>query len=82
MKKAVLVGLISMMTLMSGLPAFAQAKVTFTMKSSFYAGDAKMPAGTYTLRPVQNEPDAYTLQNSSGSHTVLVLTRSSRSPSE
>jgi hypothetical protein len=32
----------------------AQIKVTFTMSSSFYAAGAKLPAGTYTLRQMQD----------------------------
>src|ERR1700758_4696960 len=82
MKKAALVGLIGIMTLMSGLPALAQTKFTFAMKSSFYAGNAKMPAGTYILRQVQDEPEAYILQNSSGTHSVVVETRSSTKASK
>ncbi len=35
--------------LMSCLPLMAQSKVTFTTPFGFYAGGAKLPAGTYTL---------------------------------
>jgi len=64
-------------TLMACLPAMAQIKVTFAMTSSFYAGNAKLPAGTYTLRQMQDDPDAFNLQNSTGSHTVLLEGRPS-----
>lgn len=47
------------------------------MTSSFYAGNAKLPAGTYTLRQMQDVPDAFNLQNSSGRHTVLLEGRPS-----
>jgi hypothetical protein len=84
MKKPVLVGLVGMVTLVSGLVGSAQMpnQHIFTMKSSFYAGNAKMPAGTYTLRPVQEEHDAYILQNSSGTHSVIVETRPSSKTSK
>ena len=38
------------MTLLSGFPALAQNKWDFKIASSFYAGNTKMPAGTYTLK--------------------------------
>ena len=64
---------VGIITLMACLPAMAQAfKVTFTMSSSFYAGSAKLPPGTYTLRQMQDDPSAYNLQNSTGTHTVLL----------
>jgi len=69
---------VGMMALMSSVPAMAQwTKVTFTMSSSFYAGDAKLPAGTYTIRQMQDDPNSYTLQNTSGTHTVLLEGRQS-----
>jgi len=79
MKKITLATIaVGTMVLMSSLPAMAQwPKVTFTTTSSFYAGNAKMPAGTYTLRQEQDDPNAYTLQNSSGSHTVIIEGRPS-----
>jgi len=79
MKKAVLVGLTGMTMFVSGLVGMAQMpnQHIFTTKSSFYAGNAKMPAGTYTLRPVQEENDIYMLQNKAGTHSVLVETRPS-----
>lgn len=78
MKKLV-VGLMGMTALMSGLVGLAQDQYTypFKMKSSFYAGNAKMPAGSYTLTQVQGEHNAYTLENSAGTHSVIVLTRTS-----
>jgi hypothetical protein len=64
-------------SLMACLPAVAQVKVTFAMTSSFYAGNAKLPAGTYTLRQMEDDPNAFNLQNSSGTHTVLLEGRPS-----
>jgi hypothetical protein len=59
----------SVMTLLSCLPAMAQVQVTFTMSSSFYAGNAKLPAGTYTLKPIGSEQGMLILQNSAGTHS-------------
>jgi hypothetical protein len=65
-------------TLMSCLPSMAQAlKVTFTTTFAFYAGGAKLPAGTYSLRATQDDPNVLELQDSSGTHSVLLEGRSS-----
>jgi hypothetical protein len=70
-------------TLMSGLPTLAQVNTfNFHMSSSFYAGSAKMPPGSYTLRQVSDEPEAFTLQNSSGSHSVILEARQSSKTSK
>ncbi len=60
-------------TLMSCLPSMAQGlKVTFTTTFSFYAGGAKLPAGTYSLRAQQEDPNIFEIQNSAGTHSVMV----------
>lgn len=64
-------------TLLSGFPALAQTAVNFKMPSSFYAGNAKMPAGTYSLRQTQADQNLYELTNSSGTHSVILETRQS-----
>ena len=64
--------------LMSCLPSMAQGlKVTFTTTFGFYAGGAKLPAGTYTLRASQDDPSMFELQNGAGTHSVLLEGRSS-----
>jgi len=69
---------VGMITLLGCLPAIAQgAHATFNMSSSFYAGSAKLPPGTYTVRQMQDDPNAFLLQNSSGSHTVVLEGRQS-----
>ncbi len=78
MKKISIPGaVLGVITLLSGLPASAQNSYAFQMSSSFYAGNAKMPAGSYTLRQMQQESGLYELQNSSGSHSIIVETRPS-----
>ena len=70
------------LTLMSCLPAMAQVKVTFTTSFSFYAGGAKLPAGTYTIRQQQDDPNMFEIQNSAGTHSVLVEARASSKSSK
>jgi hypothetical protein len=82
-KSTVLVALLGMLTLMGGVPSFAQAPAfSFHTSSGFYAGNAKLPAGTYTLRQSQEEPSIYELQNSAGSHSVILETRPSSKTSK
>jgi hypothetical protein len=65
-------------TLMSCLPSMAQGvKVTFTTPFSFYAGGAKLPPGTYTLRQQQDDPNIFEVQNAAGTHSVMVEGRQS-----
>jgi hypothetical protein len=65
-------------TLMSCLPCMAQnLKVTFTTPFSFYAGGAKLPPGTYTVRQQEGDPNIFEVQNASGTHSVLVGGRQS-----
>jgi len=64
-------------TLMSCLPAMAQIKVAFTTSFGFYAGGAKLPAGTYTIRQSQDDPNMFEIQNATGTHSVLLEGRQS-----
>jgi hypothetical protein len=57
--------------------AQSEFKATFTTTFGFYAGAAKLPAGTYTIRSSEDAENLYNLQNSSGSHTVLLEGRQS-----
>jgi hypothetical protein len=83
MKKInVLMFVAGVITLMSCLPAMAQVKVTFTTSFGFYAGGAKLPAGTYTLRQQQDDPNTFELQNGAGTHSALIEGRSSSKSSK
>jgi len=77
MKKIIMFALASAMAAMGSLPALAQNEFTFTTTSSFYAGNAKLPAGTYMLRQMQGEPNVQILQNKAGTHSVLLDSRQS-----
>jgi hypothetical protein len=83
-KMGVLVGLTGMMMLIGGPRASAQAQTAFNfhMSSSFYAGNAKMPAGTYTLRQTEDDPSTFMLQNSAGTHSVILEGRQSSKASK
>jgi hypothetical protein len=81
-KMGVLVGLTCMMMLLGGLRASAQTTFNFHMSSGFYAGNAKMPAGTYTLRQSDDDPSTFMLQNSAGTHSVLLEARQSSKASK
>ncbi len=67
---------LSVVTLLGGLPATAQdmgLSAKFTMATTFYAGGAKMPAGTYSFKQSQDDPSIYVVANSAGTHQVDVL---------
>jgi hypothetical protein len=82
-KMSVLVGLTAMMVVSGGLRALAQSPAfSFHMSSSFYAGNAKMPAGTYTLRQSDDDANLYSLQNSAGTHSVILEARQSSKASK
>ena len=81
-KMDVLVGLTGMMMLIGGLRASAQTSFNFQMSSSFYAGSAKMPAGTYTLRQSDEDANTFTLRNCAGTHTVILEGRQSSKASK
>jgi hypothetical protein len=81
-KMGVLVGLTAMMVLSGGLRASAQTSFSFHMSSSFYAGNAKMPAGTYTLRQSDEDSNTFSLQNGAGTHSVILEVRQSSKTSK
>jgi hypothetical protein len=82
-KSAVFVALIGMTMLLGGLSSFAQTPLfNFHAPASFYAGNAKMPAGNYTLRQSGDEPSIFELSNSAGTHAVILETRPSSKTSK
>jgi len=84
-KNLILTFAFSVVTLLGGMPATAQdmgLSAKFTMATAFYVGGAKMPPGTYTIRQSQDDPSIYVVTNSSGTHTVDVLTSQSSQASK
>ena len=69
-----LIGLMGLLSVLCAIPAMAQinARVKFDAPDAFYAGDAKLPAGSYTVS-VPNEDDNFLLiQSTDGSQSVIV----------
>ncbi len=70
-KLIVTMGLLSVLC---AIPATAQIvnKVTFDAPSAFYAGKAKMPAGSYTVTQQDIDANLLLIENAGGSHSAFV----------
>lgn len=70
-KRIVLMGLLSMLC---AIPSMAQIanQVTFDAPSAFYAGNAKLPAGSYTVTQPDPDNNLLLIKDASGSHSVFV----------
>src|ERR1700732_4270693 len=66
--------LIGMLFLLSAIPAVAQIDngVTFQASFAFYAGNAKLPPGTYTVRQPDDNAELLLIESADGSHSVFV----------
>jgi hypothetical protein len=62
------------LTLGSALPALAQIDdgLGFTTSFPFYAGNAKMPAGSYKVTPVDNDANELRIQSADGKYSAFV----------
>jgi hypothetical protein len=82
-KSAVFVALAGMTMLLGSLSSFAQTiAYNFHAPATFYAGNAKLPAGSYTLRQSGDDATIFELSNSAGSHSVILETRASSKASK
>ena len=70
-KLIVLMGLLSVLY---AIPAMAQitTRVTFDAPSAFYAGNAKMPAGSYAVTQPNDDENLLLIEDASGSHSAFV----------
>jgi hypothetical protein len=70
-KLIVLMGLLSVLY---AIPAMAQitTRVTFDAPSAFYAGNAKMPAGSYSVTQPNDAESLLLIEDESGSHSAFV----------
>ncbi len=70
-KLIVLMGLLSVLF---AIPAMAQitTRVTFDAPSAFYAGNAKMPAGSYSVTQPNDNENLLLIEDASGSHSAFV----------
>src|SRR6266852_8307832 len=66
--------LMSMLFLLSAIPTMAQIdnRVTFQAPSAFYAGNAKLPAGNYTVTQPDDNAELLLIESADGSHSVFV----------
>jgi hypothetical protein len=62
------------LTLGSALPALAQINdgMGFTTSFAFYAGNAKMPAGSYRITQTDIDANELQIQSADGKHSVFV----------
>jgi hypothetical protein len=63
-----------LMSVLCAIPSMAQIDngVTFDAPSAFYAGNAKMPAGSYRLTQPVTDAHLLLLESADGSHSVFV----------
>lgn len=66
--------LMSMLCLLSAIPAMAQVdnRMTFQAPFAFYAGNAKLPAGDYTVTQQDDNADLLLIESADGLHSVFV----------
>ena len=70
-KWSVRVGLLS---ILFAIPSMAQItdSVKFDAPSAFYAGNAKMPAGSYTVTQPEMDANLLLIESANGSHSAFV----------
>jgi hypothetical protein len=63
-----------LLSVLCAIPAMAQItdRVTFDAPSAFYAGNAKMPAGSYTLSQPDADANLLLIEDVNGSHSAFV----------
>ena|ERR1700682_3882952 len=66
--------LMSMLFLLSAIPTRAQIdnRLTFQAPFAFYAGNAKMPAGSYTVTQAADNAELLLIESANGSDSVFV----------
>ncbi len=69
-----LVGASLLMCLCFAIPGSAQIMngLTFTTTFPFYAGNTKLPAGSYTVRPASFGSSTLVIEDSTGKHSALL----------
>ena len=65
---------IGLLSVLCAIPSMAQItnSVTFDAPSAFYAGNAKMPAGSYTVTQPDVDTDLLLIEDANGSHSAFV----------
>jgi hypothetical protein len=64
----------SMVWILSAIPALAQVdnRLTFQAPFAFYAGNAKLPAGSYTVTQADDNSELLLIESADGLHSVFV----------
>jgi hypothetical protein len=68
------IALTGLFWLLFALPTAAQitTKLVFETSFPFYAGNAKMPAGTYTVTQGDSDEPVLQIENATGTHTAFL----------
>jgi len=66
--------LMSMLCLLAAIPAMGQVdnRLTFQAPFAFYAGNAKLPAGSYTVTQPDDNSELLLIESADGLHSVFV----------
>ena len=69
-----LIMLMGLLSVLCAIPAMAQiaTRVTFDAPSAFYAGDTKLPAGSYTVSVPNEDDNLLLIEDADASHAVFV----------
>jgi hypothetical protein len=69
-----LIAPLGLLSILCSIPSMAQIanSVKFDAPSAFYAGNAKMPAGSYTVTQPDADTNLLLIESASGSHSVFV----------
>lgn len=69
-----LIGPVGLLSMLCVVPSMAQItnQVTFDAPSAFYAGNAKMPAGSYKVTQPDVDTNLLLIEDANGSHSVFV----------
>src|SRR5213594_853507 len=68
------IAFMGLLSVLCAIPTMAQIsnKVTFDAPFAFYAGNAKMPAGSYTVTQPNVDDSLLLIEDASGSHSAYV----------
>ena len=69
-----LIAPLGLLSVLCAIPSMAQIanSVKFDAPSAFYAGNAKMPAGSYTVTQPNADDNLLLIEDASGAHSVFV----------
>jgi hypothetical protein len=69
-----LIALLGLLSVLCAIPSMAQItdSVKFEAPSAFYAGNAKMPAGSYTVSQPNADANLLLIEDADGSHSAFL----------